>query len=395
MKILQVIPYFAWEYGGPVKFVHDLSKELAELGHEVTICTTDVGVKNHLEKRNKLKIDGVNVIYFKCFSNTLGNNLKLHFSRQMRVFFKNNLDKFDIVHLHEFRSVSNIYLQHYAKKYETPYIIQPHGSLPLIIGNQTQGRTFSKRIFDIFFTKKILSNASKVVALNQNEFKIYKDIGFTEDRIDLIPNGIDLKEYGTLPGKKRFKEKYGIMPDEKIILYLGRLDKIKGIDLLIESFYELLHTFTNVKLVIVGPDHGIMDSLKSKVISLRIKEGTVIFTGPLYGKDKLEAYTSSDIYVLPSIYETFPTTLLEACACGKPVIVTEGCNIAEIIIDNCCGFVVKYDKMALKNAILTLLTEQKLIEKLGDNGKKFVVNNCVWNKIVYKFENIYKSIIED
>lgn len=391
MKILQVIPYFALEYGGPVKFVHDLSKELTELGHEVTICTTDVGVKNHLEKSNKLKIKGVKVIYFECFNNKLGNNLKLHFSRQMRVFLKKNLHKFDVVHLHEFRSIPNIYLQHYAKKYNIPYIIQPHGSLPLIIGNQDQGRTFFKRIFDILFTKKIISNASRVIALNQNEFKIYKSIGFTEDNIDLIPNGIDLKEYENLPEKEIFRKKYNIMPNEKVILYLGRLDKIKGIDLLIDAFSDLLHVFKNIKLVIVGPDHGLMDSLKSKIVSLGINDGTVIFTGPLYGTDKLEAYIDSDIYVLPSIYETFPTTILEACACEKPVIVTEGCNIAQII-NNHCGFVVEPNRNALKDAISTLLTNDELIEKFGEIGKDLVLKNYTWDKIAYKFEKTYTKI---
>lgn len=392
MNILQVIPYFAWEYGGPVRFVHDLSKELKEMGHEVTICTTDVGVKNPLVDSDKLKITGVNILYFKCLNNKIGNNLKLHFSPQMRVFFKKNLPKFDIVHLHEFRSIPNVYLQYYAKKYGVPYIIQPHGSLPLIIGNQDHGRTLSKRTFDIIFTKKIIGNASRVVALNKNEFTTYKTIGFEEDKINLIPNGIDLKEYRNLPEKGIFRKKYNINPNEKVILYLGRLDKIKGIELLIDAFSKLLYDFKNVKLVIAGPDHGLMNSLKSKIVSLDINDGTVIFTGPLYDTDKLEAYVDSDVYVLPSVYETFPTTVLEACACKKPVIVTEGCNIADII-DNNCGIVVKYDKNALKTAILTLLTNDELIQKFGEAGKNLVLNNYTWDKIAFKFEKTYKKLI--
>ena len=155
--------------------------------------------------------------------------------------------------------------------------------------------------------------ASRVIALTEAEVEQYKEVGVDTAKIEVVPNGINLSEYEDLPEKGEFRGKYDIKPDERIILYLGRLNKIKAPDLLIKSFAELSNEMKCVKLVMVGPDDGCMENLNHLLRSKDL-EDKVLFTGPLYNQDKLEAYVDADIYVLPSLYETFPNTVIEACA---------------------------------------------------------------------------------
>jgi glycosyltransferase involved in cell wall biosynthesis len=194
-----------------------------------------------------------------------------------------------------------------------------------------------------------------------------------------------------LPQKGEFRRKYGLDDNERVILYLGRIHKIKGLDLLARAFADLSKSLNDIKLVIVGPDGGYLPSLKKLVGELKIRN-KVLFTGALYGQDKLEAYTDADIYVLPSFYETFPNTVLEACACGTPVVLTDRCGIADVI-NGRAGLVVSYDAGQLQQALLHILGDDELRRKFGEKGKLLVREKFNWEKIAEQVESVYLSCL--
>ena len=377
MKILQIIPYFTPQKGGDVASVYNLSKHLAKRGHEVTIFTTDF----ELDEEYIKSLDGVHVVPFHCIAN-IG---KMLISPEMKGQLKKEIKDFDVIHMHNFRSYQNIVAYHYAKKCNIPYVLQAHGSvLPFFQKQQL------KKIFDLFFGYKILRDASKVIALTKTEVEQYKKMGVDKDKIEIVPNGIDLSEYDNLQGKGEFRRKYSIGDDEKMVLYLGRLHKIKGIDLLVKAFADLVKELEDVRLVIVGPDDGFLPMLKKQIEDLKIGD-RILFTGPLYERDKLKAYVDADVYVLPSVYETFPNTVLEACACGTPVIVTDRCGIVDFV-DNKVGYVVEYDKDQLCDALFKVLSDEKTRRRFGEGGKKLVMDDFGWDKIVMLMENVYKYV---
>jgi glycosyltransferase involved in cell wall biosynthesis len=379
MKILQVVPFFTPQRGGSVIVAYHLSKELAAKGYEITVLTTDFEFDKEFAK--SIEKEGVEVVPVHCIAN-IGFFLV---SPDIKGWLKDNIGKFDIVHMHNYRSYQNNEVYKFAKKFGVPYILQAHGSvLPFF----TKQRL--KKLYDWFWGYKILKYALKVIALTKTESQQYKKMGVNEDKIKIIPNGIDLSRYNQLPKKREFRSKYLIKDDEKIILYLGRIHKIKGLDLLVSAFSDLVNKLDNVKLVIVGPDDGFLSTLKEQIKELRIQED-IIFTGPLYGRDKLESYIDADVYVLPSRYETFPVSVLEACACGTPVIVTDRCGIADSI--DKIGCVVEYDKSQLIGAILDLLGSSELRSGLGKKGKEFVKDEFNWDKIVKKLENVYLNLM--
>ena len=169
----------------------------------------------------------------------------------------------------------------------------------------------AKTALDLLISSRIIQNASKIIALNQREADQYKKIGVSQNKIAIVPNGLDLLKYSVMPLKGTFRKRFGISTNEKIVLYLGRIHQIKGIDILIKAFAEVVLKLDNVKLVIAGPDDGFLFEVESLIKILKIGK-KVLFVGPLFGNEKLEAYVDADVYVLPSLYEAFPMGLLEA-----------------------------------------------------------------------------------
>ena len=388
MNILHVISNFppAYSYGGPVKSSYEMAKQLVEMGHNVTVYTTDVldSKSRYKFESNPIWLDGIEVYYFKNLSNKLAHkNFPLAF--RMGLKLKENIQEFDIIHIHEYRSFQAIMVHHYAKKYKIPYVLQARGSVMPFFQN-----VMFKKVFDSIWGFNILKNAKMVLALTDNELNEYKIMGVNSDNIKIIPNGIDISVNDNIELGK-FRQKNDISNSTKVILFLGRIHKIKGVDLLIESFSELIKDLIDVKLVIVGPDGGFLEDAKLLVKYLQIEEYT-IFTGPLYGDEKMEVYSDADVYVLPSKHEGFPNTVLESCACGTPVVITDNCGISDIV--NNFGYTTTFDKYSLTDAIKKALNDYS-DKKNVVNLQKLLKEKFSIEKIVSDVEEIYMKIIND
>ncbi|MDG6219757.1 MAG: glycosyltransferase, partial [Candidatus Thermoplasmatota archaeon] len=262
MKILQVTNFFkpSWESGGPARVVYEVSKQLVQRGHEVTVYTTD-GFKSrvNVEKNKPVDVDGITTYYFRNLSLTAAS-MNLPIPYHMPSVIRKEIDKFDIIHIHEHRTILAAIVTYYAKKYNIPFVLQPRGSA------QKNGKIFLKTIFDLIFGYKILKNAKKVILSSNNEYYISKDIlkngGVEKKNIEYIPNGIDVYSYQNITSRSNFLESYDIKISEKVILYLGRIHKVKGLDLLVESFKDIITERKDVSLFIIGPDNGYKDKLR-------------------------------------------------------------------------------------------------------------------------------------
>ncbi|MFQ6067361.1 MAG: glycosyltransferase, partial [bacterium] len=357
--------------------------------HEVTVWTTDV-----FDKKSRIRadsnpafIDGVKVFYFRSVPNRLLPEYPLPLSWDMLHEIRHEISRFDIVHLHGFRNVQNILLHTHLKRNGIPYVQQAHGSLPRI------GKSGLKWLYDLFWGRKVLKDASKVIAFTETEAGQYLNAGVSKDKIEVVPNAINLSQFEDLPAKGEFRRKYNLGTQEKIILSLGRIHRIKGLDLLAKALARISPELGNVKLVIVGPDSGYLFQLKRVISQLQI-EDRVLFTGPLYDRAKLEAYVDADVFVLPSVYEASPDTVLEACACGIPVVMTDRCGIAEIFGGE-AGFVVPYDEEQLGDALRNMLTDEPAKQQLGESGRLLVEQRFNLPKIVEQTENIYKAVVSE
>jgi glycosyltransferase involved in cell wall biosynthesis len=172
---------------------------------------------------------------------------------------------------------------------------------------------------------------------------------------------------------------------------LGRVHKIKGVDILVKAFANVVDKVNDVKLVVVGPDEGFLSELQALVKSLKI-ESKVVILGPLYGRDKLEAYVDSEACVLPSRYEAFPMTVLEACVCSKPVIVSRVGGIEDLVVNGETGLVFEPENIGqLASNIIHILTKADKAEEMGLSGRAFVKNRFAIEIVVAKLEAIYRE----
>jgi glycosyltransferase involved in cell wall biosynthesis len=340
MKILEVTNLFSPVHGGSAEVPYQLSSELARRGHQVTVYTSDFKVGGVID------VPGVTVHAFRTWLDLS----RLYLTPGIFGTASQEIKGFDIIHMHNYRTFQNMAVAHYARKGGVPYVLQAHGSLPT-----TNSKQRLKQLYDKAWGYRLLRDTARVIAVTAVEAGQYRNMGVGEDRIETIPHGINLAEFDSLPERGVFRREHGLDGNQRIILYLGRLHRIKGLDLLIQAFTGLSQQVGDARLVIAGPDDGYLRKLNRLISESGVAE-KVLLTGPLYGPDKLKAYVDADVYVLPSVYEIFGITVLEACACGTPVVVTDRCGLAGVI-DGRVGLAVPYDAGRLQEALQRLLND--------------------------------------
>ncbi len=353
------------------------------MGNRVTVYTSDMrDVTTRIGGNQRRFCDGFEIIRSKNVSPLFYRSSGLLITPDLGGFLSGRIRDYDVIHIHEYTTYQNIVVQRLAKKYRVPYVLQAHGSLPVL------SKRVRKWLYYVFFGSKVLNGASRVIALSRVEAEQYRALGVPEEKIDVIPNGIDLSGYADLPPVGSFRKRHDI--NEKMVLYLGRIHRIKGIDILVRAFAKVLDKLGDVKLVVAGPDDGYLGVLEGLIKALGI-EDNVLILGPLYGKDKQMAYVDADVYVLPSRYETFPMSVLEALACGTPVIMTENCGVAEYFKDK-AGLVVKADPLDLRDAVLEMLVNHKK-QKLFRENCKTLVQRFDISETASKLEKVYCSLL--
>ena len=363
---------------------YQVSRELVKKKHEVVVYTSDAkDFVSRLRIDSDNDVDGIRVHYFRNFALALVKKFKLFVTPRLVSRAKEEVEKFDVIHLHEYRTFQNIVMAHYAKKYGVPYVLQAHGSLPRILAKQRL-----KWIYDVLFGYRLLRDASKVIALSRLEAEQYRGMGVPEKKIVIIPNGIDLSEYTDLPPEGSFKKKFGIDDDEKIVLYLGRIHESKGLNLLAEAFSVVLKELERVRLVIVGSDDGYGSTFSRLISDLGIEE-KVLLTGFVEKRAKLAALVDSDVFVTPR-FHGFPVTFLEACLAGSPIVTAT--DELDWVHEN-VGFVVGNSPIALAKAISNILQDEQTRERFQNNCR-YTIKNFDISAIAFQLEDTYESLVK-
>jgi glycosyltransferase involved in cell wall biosynthesis len=370
--------------------VYNVTKELAKRGHHVVVYTSNLlNLHGHkvLPTGHHI-INGVDVFYlrslwrYKTF--TFTPSLFRLLSRK---------EHFDVIHIHDSRSFQGISTYMLEKTKNIPYVFQPHGSY-LSFSPEPYSIKIPKILIDKLISQRIVKKASKIIALSKMEADQYRNIGIFNDKIAIIPNGIDLSEFAVLPPKGSFRKKFNIPDDKKIILYLGRIHKTKGIDLLIKSYAHLVKNMKCNKtvLVLVGPNDGYLHEVKSLAVSLGVST-SIVYTGFIDNEDKLSALVDADIFVTPSFYG-FPVTFLEACITGTPIITTNLGDTLEWINGN-VGYVTSPNSYDMAKAIYTIISDDELYLKFSKNCINTVTSSFSIKKVVTQLEMVYKELAEN
>jgi glycosyltransferase involved in cell wall biosynthesis len=381
MRILHVTQTYHpfLERGGPTVKVRSIAEGLAQRGHQVTVLTSWYG---RPYAARQVKLGGVEVIYLRPFATYRA----MTFNSGLFDFCKKRLHDFDVVHIYGLYDLLGPVVAHYCFRSGIPFVLEPLGMVRPI------DRSFRlKRLWHAIFGKKLLQHASLLIATSRQEEDELITDGFARERIALRYNGVDLKEFATLPAPGAFRSEWALPADEPIVLFLGRVIPRKGVNLLIDAFAQACPV--HGRLVIAGPEgeSGYVAKLREAAREKRIEDRTV-FTGPLYGDQKKAALVDGQVFVLPSRYENFANGVAEAIACGMPVIISDRCGIQEFVAGQ-VGLVVPREGPALADALRQLLSDTALYELFQDACPR-VAAQLSWSELLVTQEEMYARVLK-
>lgn len=357
MKILHVIDQISQKTGGGAsKVAFELARAQAQLGHDVTIYTTDYNAKEQAAPPSFKLVKFRN--WFDLFG-VLSVAPGLLFAKY----------DYDVMHLHNWRTIVNVL----ACLRKRPTIVQAHGSSRPIKG-------LTKPLHDLVWGGLILKRAGRCIADADVEVQHYVTEGVNRDKVVVIPVGINLDEFRIMP---RYNSQY------KTVLFLGRLDEIKGVDLLVKAFS--LVKDDNIRLKISGIDYGVEKELKALIRELGLGS-RVDWIGPVYGAEKTKVYTNADVFVMPSRYEMWGITFMEALACSTPVIMTDTCEASSLLPLE-CGIVVPLNEVALAEGIKTAL-DTNLVSRYRKYRWQWVAQYS-WTNIAALTIKLYKEVLDE
>ena len=382
MKILHVFPFYSIKGGGGTTWLIDqISTAQSKVGHNVTVLTT-----NYMFDNDNLNIKNCyNVIALKSYFNFFG----IYFSPELIKFCLNNLKDYDIIHLHLFRSIQNAILCFYANKFNIPYLIDAHGSLP----RHFKIKFLKKYLFDLFLGNHILKRSKAFIAENELSYKEYIDFGIDDDKIAIVRPPFPIKDYKNLPKKGLFKIKYNLNK-KHIILYFGRIHWIKGIDILIESFNLIQKRRNDIHLVIMGEDDGFKAKIQTQIKKLNIKN-KVLFTGYLSGKEKLSCIVDSSVVVQTSRYEQGAGAPFEAVLCHVPIIVSDNSGAGLDVKRLNAGYVVRFnDTTHLSKTIQHVIDNQNEAINKTKAGANRIKEDLSIEKNILEYEDVYNGCID-
>lgn len=389
MKVLQIIPHYlpAYQYGGPIYSVHNLAKAMVEKGVDVSVWTTNLGLKDRYDIPlcEEVLIDGVKVYYFPIIG-----TFHYSLSPALMKYMKDRIRDFDIVHIQGVYQFHSLIGGYYARKYGIPYVLSPKGMLiPEMI--KKKGK-LKKYIYISLVEKNNVEKANLIQCASEVERQKLLKIGFELRDTVVIPNIVKLEKGDRTNKKEKFRDKYGLK-QKQLVLFLGRLNWTKGIDILIPAFAIVLTKFPDTHLVLAGPDTERYIRKVKKWIRNEGIENKVTFTGLLTGNEKLAALAESDIFVLPSYSENFGMAAVEAMYMGLPVIISKEVGIKDEIKQNECGIIVDINPISIAEGICYLLHNPEEKKKLGAKGKKIARNEFSAEGVAKKMIQSYKDII--
>ncbi len=371
MRILHVIATLAPDSGGPATACLEMAQAVARRGHRVDIFTTDWGsdrdeeIVQYPAGHGALRVFPAAVPRFWKYSPSLAAALVAQAC------------DYDLLHVHSLYLFHNLAAPRAAMRADRPYVVRPHGLLDPYIWRRHRWR---KRIMEWGFQDRALRKAAAIHYTSADEMRISAPYA-QGTRGAVIPLGVPLPP--PQPSAQR---------DPRRILFLSRLHRKKGLDLLIPAFAQVKREFPDAELVIAGPDNGALQSTQEAVTRHGLQE-SVSFPDMLRGAAKEAAFAQAGLFVLPSYSENFGIALAEAMAAGLPVVTTDQVNIHDAVSATGAGIVVPCTIDRLAAAMRTILADPALAETMGRNGRQLAAERYSWDAIGAQLESFYEDVI--
>lgn len=312
---------------------------------------------------------------------------RLSYSKGLKQALDEHIPTVDLVHIHSLWTLPNSYGSLLAYKHGKPVVVSPHGSLESWAMKRSG---WKKRVCEYWFQRKELERAQCIHALCDAEVEGFRSFGLTNP-VAVIPNGVDLDAFANMPDSTEFTNLFPHAKDKRIVLFLSRVHPKKGLAHLLKAWKQIVHDYHDVILVVAGPDDGHLTAINDLTTDLEL-QNQVLFTGALYGREKLAAFSAAEFYVLPSFSEGFSMAILEAMASELPVLISDKCNFPEVSEFN-AGLVVSANALDTEKGLRELLSMgQSERINMGRQGRALIESSYSWDQIAQKYLDLYEWI---
>jgi glycosyltransferase involved in cell wall biosynthesis len=380
MKVLMLNYEFPPMGGGAGNATDNISKEMVKMGHDLTVLTSGYGDLPKFELKDGVKI-------YRVFSWRKGIHdcgfrgaYTYLFSAAFKLLSLKKADQFDIIHYFFSLPTGLLSLVPWAFR-RTPYIVSLRGSdVPYydIYNSKVHFLNLALKPVNKYIWKK----AKRVIALSEG-LKTTALNSATNQPIGVIPNGVETDIFKPVPGQSKSSKKLRLIT-------VSRLINRKGIDHILKSLSELKDD--DITLLVVGT--GNYESYLKKVCHQLGLDNTVTFYGYCPRERLSQLYNKADVFILPSLAESFGIVFAEAMACGLPVIGGRTGGVPDLVKED-NGILVNPGKIDdITNAIITLKTNCALREKMGITNRKKVVDAYSWYNVAQSYLSIYRAVID-
>ncbi len=360
--------------GGGAERIRRLSSALARLGHAVTVVTTSA----EREPSKMPAVDGATVVALRCLNRRF--MIPLVPVGRLRQLVREH----DIVHLSGHWTSLNAVMYLLCRLEGKPYAVSPVGTLPRF-GRSRQ----LKAVYNALIGRAMIRNAQAHVAVTPAEIPQFVEYGVRADQVSVIPNGVDREAFAEIdPAPFRRQHDLGERP---LILFMGRLNPIKGPDLLLAGFAKIAAAFPSWLLAFAGPDEGMEAGLRQSAQQDGIAD-RVRFVGYVGGEQKVAAYRAASLLAIPSRMEAMSIVVLEGGAAGIPVLITDRCGF-DMVQEIGGGSVVPASAEAIAAGLSAMLGRPDTLAQQGQNLRALVQRDFTWDAAAASLVALFEAAL--
>lgn len=384
MKVLHVVPSVGPLRGGPSFTARAMAAGLAEAGVEVHLVTTDDNGPARLPVPLGRPVDSGGVTYW-------------YFPRQTRFYtaswpltrwLDRSIDAFDLAHIHGLFTYTPIAGALSARRHAVPYILRPIGTLS---GAGFRRRPLLKQLSLALFERRVLARAAAVQYATEHERDEAAALGLG-GRAVVVPNPVPFAVSGPELPTGHFRALFPWLAGRTVALFLGRLDPIKGLELLLPAFAHARAQRPELALVIAGAGPAPYEArLRATAERLGIA-GDLCWAGFLEGERKRAALADADLFMLPSHSENFGVAVAEAMGAGLPVIVSDRVGLQREVAGSGGGLVVPGAVAPLAGALVALAEDPQMRRAMGLRAQRFIAGFCAPPVVAGRLIELYAAV---
>ncbi|TFC33840.1 glycosyltransferase [Cryobacterium sp. TMT2-14] len=366
MKIAQIVTYISADaaFGGPVSVAVAQAVQLAECGHDVELLAGWDGVAEIDAPGVRVRLFHTHSLLPAGFSGLVAPGLLSH--------IRANHGSYDVVHIHLARDLITLPVALFLSLRGANFVVQPHGMV-------VPDARLRARVFDFLGVRPVLRRASSVIAYKGVDDEALSALSRGEASIEFLVNGVE--SGGLHDGESRTSD---------VVMFMARLHPRKRVMAFAEMARILSGRRVPCRFVVVGPDEGDLRELQS-FIQAHMLEEVFEYEGPIPYSEVRRRLRRSGVFVLPSVNEPFPVTVLEAMAIGTPCVITDSCGLAPYFREDLAGLVTDGTPTGMADAVERLIREPDARDSIIRNAEQSIQDRFSIRAVVNILVGLYRK----